>query len=81
MLVIMGMSEDAFNYIYKIDPQMRSRHAFRDHSCSDILLNNSAECFNEWILEARVKPILGCLETIRQQLMGKFNQKMVGVET
>ncbi|XP_059458358.1 uncharacterized protein LOC132187952 [Corylus avellana] len=75
------MSEDAFDYISKIDPRMWSRHAFRNYSCSDILTNNTAECFNAWILEARDKPILGCMELIRRQLMGRFNQKRARAET
>jgi hypothetical protein len=79
--VIRGMSKAAFDYISKIDPRMWSRHAFSDYSCSDILTNNTAECFNAWILEARDKPILGCMELIRRQLMARFNQKRAGAET
>jgi hypothetical protein len=62
MSIIRGMSEDVFDYTSKIDPQTWSRHAFTKYSCSDILINNTAECFNAWILEARDKPVLGCME-------------------
>jgi hypothetical protein len=75
------MDAEAFNYIEKIDPRMWSRHAFRVSSCSDILLNNITECFNSWVLEARGKPILSCLEMIRWQLKNRFNQKSAGAAT
>jgi hypothetical protein len=44
-------------------------------------MNNIAECFNAWILEARDKPILGCMELIRWQLMAMVNQKRARAET
>jgi hypothetical protein len=73
--VIRGMHGEAGDYIEKIDPKMWSRHAFQTTSCSDILLNNIAESFNAWILEAREQPILTCFETIRRQIMNRFNRK------
>jgi hypothetical protein len=62
MSVIRGMSEDAFDHISKIDPRTWSRHAFTNYSCSAILMNNAADCFNVWILEARDKLVLRCME-------------------
>jgi hypothetical protein len=76
--VIKGMHQGAYNYLEKVDPKMWSRHAFRPSSCSDILLNNIAESFNAWVMEARDQPILSCLETIRRQLMNRFDKKMAG---
>jgi len=67
------MDQRAYNYLKKVDPKMRSRHAFKTSSSSDILLNNIAESFNAWVLKARDKPVLTCLETIRRQLMNWFN--------
>jgi hypothetical protein len=55
--VIRGMDQRAYNYFEKVDPRMWSSHAFRTSSCGDILLNNIAESFNAWLLEAREKPI------------------------
>ena len=75
------ISEDAFDYISKIDLWTWSRYAFTNYSCSDILMNNISECFNAWILEARDKPILGCMELIKRQIMGRFNQKRAGAKT
>jgi hypothetical protein len=63
------MDERAYNYHEKVDPRMWSQHAFRTSSCSDILLNNIAESFNAWVLEAREKPIMSCLEIIRRQFI------------
>jgi len=79
--VINGMDQRAYNYLEKINPKMWSRHAFSTTSCSDILLNNIAESFNAWVLEARDQPILFCMETIRRQLMNRFDKKRVGVAT
>jgi len=70
---IRGMDQRAYNYLEKVDPKMWSRHALRTSSSSDILLNNIAESFNAWVLEARDKPILTCLETIRRQLIHRFD--------
>jgi hypothetical protein len=73
--VIRGMDHKAYNYLEKVDPKKWSRHAFRTSSSSDILLNNIEERFNAWVLEVRDKTILTCLETIRRQLMNRFDQK------
>jgi hypothetical protein len=78
LFVIKDMHGEASDYIDKIDQKMWSRHAFRTTSCSDILLNNIAESFNAWILEAREQPILTCFESIRRQIMSRFNQKKAG---
>jgi len=37
------------------------------------VLNKTVESFNAWILEAREQPILTCFETIRRQIMNRFN--------
>jgi hypothetical protein len=79
--VIRGMDERAYTYLERVDPKMWSRHAFRTSSCSDILLNNISESFNAWVLEAKEKLILTCLETIRWQLINQFNQKRAGAAT
>jgi hypothetical protein len=76
--VIKGMHQGAYNYLEKVDPKTWSHHAFTPSSCSDILLNNIAESFNAWVMEARDQPILSCLETIRRQLMNRFDKKRAG---
>jgi hypothetical protein len=69
LFVIGGMDKNAVEYIEGVDQKMWSRHTFRTTSYSDILLNNIAESFNAWVLEARGQPILTCFETIRWQIM------------
>jgi hypothetical protein len=81
LFMIRGMHGELGNYIDKIDQKMWSRHAFRTTNCNDILLNNIVESFNAWILEAREQLILTCFETIRWQIVNRFNQKMVGAAT
>ena len=54
-----------------INPRQWSRSHFRETTKCDILLNNLCESFNAVILEAREKPILGMLETIRVYLMDR----------
>jgi len=51
--IIGGMDKKALKYIEGVDQKMWSRHAFRTTSYSNILLNNIAESFNAWVLEAR----------------------------
>jgi len=75
------MDKKALEYIEGVDPKMWLMHTFRTTSCSDILLNNIAESFNAWVLEARGRPILTCFETIRWQIMNRFSQKNVGTAT
>ena len=61
------------------DPKCWSRHAFSTRAKSDMLLNNIAEPFNSFILEARDKPILTMLEMIRRMLMKRFTAKKEGM--
>ncbi|XP_070007025.1 uncharacterized protein [Nicotiana sylvestris] len=50
-----------------------SRSHFSSLPKCDILLNNLCEVFNKFILDARDKPILKLLETIRHLLMARIN--------
>ncbi|XP_071924837.1 uncharacterized protein [Coffea arabica] len=54
------------------NPTQWSRSHFRETTKCDILLNNLCESFNSVILEAREKPVLGMLETIRIYLMDRM---------
>ncbi|PPD91277.1 hypothetical protein GOBAR_DD11795 [Gossypium barbadense] len=51
------------------NPTHWSRSHFSVKSHSDMLVNNLSECFNKVILEARGKPILTMMETIRTNIM------------
>ena len=66
MGVIKSMNKKAFDYLDKIDPRMWSRHAFSTNSKSNMLLNDLAMKFDAWVKEAREKPILTMMETIRR---------------
>ncbi|XP_040364527.1 uncharacterized protein LOC121050041 [Rosa chinensis] len=46
-----------------------SKSHFKDTFKCDILLNNHSESFNKSLLQARKKPILGCLEDIKTSAM------------
>ncbi|XP_059435186.1 uncharacterized protein LOC132168118 isoform X1 [Corylus avellana] len=78
MGVIKSMNSKAFDYLDKIDPRMWSRHAFSTNSKSNMLLNNLPMPFNAWVKEAREKPILTMMETIRRHLMTRFQAKRDG---
>ncbi|XP_062155259.1 uncharacterized protein LOC133863331 [Alnus glutinosa] len=76
---IKKVNPDAFDYLDKIDPSGWSRAWFSDHSKCDLLVNNTCECFNSYILKARDKPILTMLEMIRKQLMRRYQLKRDGI--
>jgi len=72
------MSEEAFDYLEKIDPRSWSRHAFGTSAKTDMISNNIAESFNSWIKDARDKPLITMLEIIRRQLMNRYHTKREG---
>nr|KAJ0217988.1 hypothetical protein LSAT_V11C300147840 [Lactuca sativa] len=55
---------EAYEWIMKIPPH----HCARSH-LSDMLLNNLCEVFNSKLVKGRDKPIITCLEFIREYLM------------
>ncbi|KAG8488109.1 hypothetical protein CXB51_018508 [Gossypium anomalum] len=59
----------AYDWLKKKIPAHRSRSHFSIRSHSDILVNNLSESFNKMILEARGKPILTMIETVRTKIM------------
>ena len=74
------LSEPAYNYLVKIDPNGWSRAYFNEHSRCDLLVNNICECFNSYILKACDKPILTMLEMIRKKLLRRYQAKREGIE-
>jgi len=76
--VIKGMSQEAFDYLEKIDPRSWSRHAFGTSAKTDMISNNIAESFNSRIKDARDKPLITMLGTIRRQLMNRYHTKREG---
>ncbi|KAK4394555.1 hypothetical protein Sango_1609800 [Sesamum angolense] len=72
--------ETASDWLKKISPEHWARSFFPVHSKYDILVNNLCESFNNYILEARDKPIISMFEWIRTKLMSRLQQKMDGME-
>jgi hypothetical protein len=76
------LDQKAFEWLQKMPPQTWVRAYFSTFPKCDLLLNNSCEVFNSYILEAREMPVLTMLEQIKGQLMARFynKHKEVGVE-
>ena len=70
------VDEGAYNWLVSHTyPKEWTRSHFRTSVKCDILLNNLCESFNSTILDARQKPILDMLETIRFYLMVRIEKK------
>ncbi|XP_071905845.1 uncharacterized protein [Coffea arabica] len=48
---------------------------FSPHTKCDMIVNNLCESFNSHILEARDKPIISCLENIRELMMERIQKR------
>jgi hypothetical protein len=77
-----ALDHKAHEWLEKMPPNTWCRAFFSTFPKSDLLLNNSCEVFNSYILLAREMPILNILETIKTQLMTRFYTKggEVGVQ-
>ncbi|KAG8388326.1 hypothetical protein BUALT_Bualt02G0113900 [Buddleja alternifolia] len=64
-----AIDELAFSWLVKKPPNQWSRSHFSPFPKCDILLNNMCECFNSFIIDAREKPTIPMLETIKTLLM------------
>ena len=72
---IKTLNEAAYNWLEKMQPNTWVKAFFSEFSKCDILLNNSCEVFNKYILEARELPILSMFEKIKCQLMTRIVNK------
>jgi SWIM zinc finger len=63
------------NYLEKTADKKHWAEAFFDGNHYGHLTSNIAESFNNWILEARDKPILGLLKAMRVQLMDRMVER------
>ncbi|CAN6356814.1 unnamed protein product [Urochloa humidicola] len=70
-----ALNSDAHAWLEKMDPKTWVRAFFSEYPKCDILLNNSYEVFNKYILEARELPILSMLQRIKGQLMSRHYTK------
>ena len=80
MEMMKDLNEDAYNWLGEMSPNTWVRAFFSEFPKCDILLNNSCEVFNKYILEARELPILSMLEKIKGQLMSRFYNKQKEAE-
>ncbi|GMY19683.1 putative Mutator transposable element [Fagus crenata] len=75
MKEIQNLEPNAHDWLKRVKAASWSKHAHNPEVNCDMLLNNLAETFNSYILEARDKPIITMLEIIRQKLMKRFHNK------
>jgi hypothetical protein len=69
------LDKKAYEWLEKMPPHTWVRAFFSEYPKCDILLNNSCEVFNKYILDAREMPILSMLEKIRGQLMTRITTR------
>ena len=72
MAELKKLSPPAYDYLSKIPTATWSRSKFTTNPRSNLIVNNLLESFNFYILDARDKPILTMLDTIRRKLMRRF---------
>jgi len=74
------LNKDAHAWLEKMAPNTWVRAFFSEYPKCDILLNNTCEVFNRYILEARELPILSMLQRIKGQLMARHYNKQKEVQ-
>nr|KAJ0199886.1 hypothetical protein LSAT_V11C600309630 [Lactuca sativa] len=62
----------AYEWLKSILPQHRAKSHFTGRATSDMLLNNLCEVFNGKPIDRRDKPIISCLEFIREYMMKRI---------
>ncbi|KAL4563474.1 hypothetical protein LXL04_027517 [Taraxacum kok-saghyz] len=63
---------EAYEWLKKIPPEQWSLSHFSGRAKTDSLTSNVCEVFNSKILDARDKPVITCLEYIREYLMKRI---------
>ncbi|KAJ9568363.1 hypothetical protein OSB04_004329 [Centaurea solstitialis] len=69
---IKAMSTQCYDWLKQIPLHHWSRAHFTGRSHTDCILNNFCEVFNKQLVEARDKPIVSCLEYIREYVMKRI---------
>ena len=69
------LDQKAFEWLEKMPPNIWVRAFFSTYSKCDILLKNSCEVLNKYILDARKMPVLSMLEQVKTQLMTSYYNK------
>jgi transposase-like protein len=68
-------SPAVMTYLRKEHNKFWSKSQFGTIAKCDYITNNIAETFNSWISDSREKPVLDLLDSIRQKIMVRFNEK------
>lgn len=74
------LDKSAYKWLALINPSHWSKSYFRTSPKCDLLLNNLSETFNSVILDARSKPLIGMIETIRIYLQKRLHAKREYIE-
>ncbi|GJS45944.1 putative reverse transcriptase domain-containing protein [Tanacetum coccineum] len=69
---IKKLNPEMYNWLKDIPPQHWARSHFSGRPHCDVLLNNMCEVLNRQLLKGRDKPIVTCLEFIREYLMKRI---------
>ena len=80
MKELKDVNERAYNWLASKNPSEWSKSHFKESVKCDMLLNNVCESFNGAILDARDKPIVTLLESLRLWLMRKFTKNRENVD-
>jgi len=75
MSLLKDLDEKAFQWLDKMAQNTWCRAYFSTFPKCDVLVNNSCEVFNRYILDARELLILSMLQTIKGQLMTRHYNK------
>ncbi|GJZ23277.1 hypothetical protein Tco_0560736 [Tanacetum coccineum] len=65
-------NKDIYDWLKDITPQHWAKFHFSARPYCDVLLNNMCEVLNRRLLDGRDKPIITCLEFIREYLMKRI---------
>nr|KAJ0209902.1 hypothetical protein LSAT_V11C400164130 [Lactuca sativa] len=66
------LNSEAYDWLNSIPPKHWSRSHFSGRAHCDAVLNNMCESLNSKIVKGRDKPIISCLEFIREYIMRKI---------
>ncbi|KAJ0833773.1 putative Zinc finger, SWIM-type [Helianthus annuus] len=69
---ILDEDKNLHDLLKNIPPQHWSRAYFTGRAKCDMLLNNICEVFNKQLVQGRDKPVITCLEFIREYLMKRI---------
>ncbi|KAK9073429.1 hypothetical protein SSX86_007753 [Deinandra increscens subsp. villosa] len=72
MKEIQSEDQDLYEWLSKIPAKHWSRAYFSGRATTDVLLNNICEVFNKQLSGGRDKPVITCLEFIREYLMDRI---------